>query len=355
MIKNPLPLGSPGRVALIGAGAFGRFCIDAYLDAPDLHVVAAADPNPDALAGITSPTVRRQRDWRLLVADPEIEIIHVATPPFLRGDVILAALAAGRSVFAEKPLALTLAEVDRLVAAADEQGATLGIDYVMRHLPAYDALERLAGSRLFGALQSISFANFAQNVPPDHWFWRRELGGGILVEHGVHFFDAYGRVAGPAAEVWGTAPRESAIDVGVRYAGGALGRYYHEFAFPPAIERTVGISMFERGRIEIDGWIPERLTGVALAPAEAVSWVADLPALAVREDGELTRFSVEFPHREQQYREAIVAGMRDVVHRHRDRSWPLRVSAVDARESLALALAAQQAVDSAERVSLSDS
>lgn len=339
----------PGRVALVGAGAFGRFCLDVYSGAPDLSVVAVADPSAAALARVEAIGARLETDWRSLLDDDGIEVIHVATPPYLRADVIEAAFDAGKSVFCEKPLALSLPDADAMIAQAAARDLALSVNYVMRYQPAYVLLERLASSGLVGSLRTISFQNFAQLVPPGHWFWDRAKSGGIFVEHGVHFFDAYARVAGSPLEIHGTAPRLEAVDVTIWYAGGALGRFYHEFAFPHALEQTLGISLFERGSVEIEGWIPERMSGSVLASSEEVRAVAEDTGINVHiTEDTATRFAASFPNRQASYRAAILSGMRDVLRRHRDPSYQMMVTPADARASLALALAAQEAASRAQ-------
>ena len=185
--------------------------------------------------------------------------------------------------------------------------------------------------------------------------WDTEKSGGILVEHGVHFFDAYGQIAGAPEEVWGSAPRKEAVQVTVRYVSGAIGHYFHEFAWPQNVERTHGIMFFEHGYVEIDGWIPERVHGKADAPAAALEALVRplCPSLEVREDSGATSFEVRFPDRQAAYRSAIVDGMRDLIAKHRGPSHRMVVSAHDARDSLSLALGAQRAVETGgrERVS----
>lgn len=336
----------PARVALLGAGAFGRFCLEAYQKSPDIQVLWLSDPSRAALDTINAPGVRKEAGWETLAADERVEVVHLATPPHVRAEVAFAALEAGKSVFCEKPLALTLSEADAMIEAAARHDVALGVDYVMRHQPAFHLLEALAASGCFGQVRSLSVQNFAQAVPPGHWFWDRSQSGGILVEHGVHFFDAYGRVAGIPTCVWGSLPRREAIEVTVRYNRGAVGRYYHEFAFPREVERTTGTVFFERGYVEIDGWIPTRVHGEVLACTEAVQEVADqlrLPLTVVQDRA--TRFEILFGNREESYQAAIVSGMRDAIQRHRDRGYRMEVPPEDARASLALALAAQQAAE----------
>jgi predicted dehydrogenase len=331
----------------VGAGGFGRFCLDAYRRAGDISVAAVADPNLAGTALPTHPDVVVAADWRELLDDPAIEVIHLATPPLLRAEIAVPALQAGKSVFCEKPLALTLREADEMLEAARDAGRSVGVDYVLRHHPAFEVVVRLSESGLLGPVRTFSLQNFAQALPADHWLWDRERSGGILVEHGVHFFDAYGRVAGAPEDVRGSAPRQEAVDVTVRYAGGAIGRYYHEFAWPRRVERTHGIVLFERGHLEIDGWIPERVHGRVEAPAAALDDLVRplCPALELREEDGVAAFDVRFPDRQAAYGAAIAAGMRDVVASHRAPSHRLVVSAHDARESLALALRARHAVE----------
>jgi len=343
----------PGRVAVIGAGAFGRFCIDAYRRSGDIEVVVAVDPDGSALAQVNGPGIRRETRWQAVLTDETVEVLHLATPPWIRGAIAGAALRAGKSVFCEKPLALTIEEADAMIAATRQSGAALGVDYVLRHLPAYRMLEALASTGLFGSPCTVSLQNFAQLVPTGHWFWERNRSGGILVEHGVHFFDAYGRLAGKPRSTYATHPHQEAVSVLVQYEGGVAGRFYHEFAFPQEVERTEGIFFFERGYMEIEGWIPTRLQGRVLAPAEEVRRLAGRLgiSMAVREDA-ATCFEVSWPDRERSYQEAIVAGMRDMIRRHRDPGYTMTVQPEDARASLVLALAAQRAADTGRSVKL---
>lgn len=343
---RPSPVSPPACVALVGAGGFGQFCLDAYRRAGGISVAAVADPNLAGTAPRTQPGLVITADWHDLLDDPGIEVIHLATPPVIRAEVAVPALQAGKSVFCEKPLALSLGEADEMLDAARLAGRSVGVDYVLRHHPAFALVAQLSASELFGPLRTFSLQNFAQLLPDDHWMWDPEKSGGILVEHGVHFFDAYGQIAGAPEEVWGSAPRKEAVEVTVRYAKGAIGRYYHEFAWPQTVERTQGIMFFERGYVEIDGWIPERVHGKVVASAAEVEAVVrpSYPSVELGEDSGATTFDVRFPDREDAYLSAIVDGMVDLVAKHRHPSHRMVVSAQDARDSLSLALTARSAV-----------
>jgi predicted dehydrogenase len=352
---HPSPVSPSACVAVAGAGGFGQFCLEAYRQTGDISVAAVADPNLAGSVPPTHPELSITADWRNLLDVPTIEVIHLATPPFLRAEIAVPALKAGKSVFCEKPLALSLREADEILDAARLAGRSVGVDYVLRHHPAFEFVARLSASSLFGPLRTFSLQNFAQVLPGDHWMWDIEKSGGILVEHGVHFFDVYGQIAGAPEEVWGSAPRKEAVQVTVRYVSGAIGRYYHEFAWPQKLERTHGIMFFEHGYIEIDGWIPDRVHGRVDAPAAALEAVVSplCPLFEVREDSSAVSFDVRFPDRQAAYRSAIVDGMRDLIAKHRGPSHRMVVSAHDARHSLSLALGARRAVETGGRERLS--
>src|SRR5690606_14636556 len=82
-------------------------------------------------------------------------------------------------------------------------GVRLTVDYVMRHNPFWDAAARLRRDGVLGRLLQMDLVNHAAglDLPPDHWFWDPAQSGGIWVEHGVHFFDAFAWVAGAPGDV----------------------------------------------------------------------------------------------------------------------------------------------------------
>lgn len=343
----------PARVGLIGAGAFGRFCVDAYQLASDIDVVAVADPDPTALSMVPGESLRRELDWMRVVEAPDIEAVHIVTPPHVRRPVVEAALAAGKSVFCEKPPALSLTELDAMFATARDHNVVFGADYVMRHHPAYRFLFALAQTDILGKPHTVSFVNLAQAVPEDHWFWDRERSGGIFVEHGIHFFDAYAQILGPPRSVSASLPRRESVLANVDYVSGAVGTYFHEFAYPSVVERAQSILGFDRATLQMDGWIPTRLTGTVLSGTSALHTIAggmDLTFEAT--DSGRTTFVANFPNRQLHYEQAIVSGIRDLVRCHRDAAHRLTPTAGEIRDSLALALAARRAADSGASVVL---
>src|SRR5580765_7189117 len=85
---HPSPVSPPASVAVAGAGGFGQFCLEAYRQTGDISVAAVADPNLAGSAPRAHPELSITADWRTLLDIPTIEVIHLATPPFLRPEKI---------------------------------------------------------------------------------------------------------------------------------------------------------------------------------------------------------------------------------------------------------------------------
>jgi predicted dehydrogenase len=335
----------PVRIGIVGMGDFGLFCMEAFGRSDSLRVVAAADPRPD-LAQRANQVSRAGlfSDWRDLIAQPSVEVVHVATPPWTHAEIAAEAAAAGKSAFVEKPLALSLDDVDRTVAAFESRALTLGINYVMRHSPIYRFLIDLCRTGLLGSARRISLDNGAQATPAGHWFWDRSKSGGILVEHGVHFFDVFRQISGDSKAVR-TVDGGARILAEVEYNSGCWGSVYHDFTLDTRVEHANVAFVFTEGTAEVGGWIPETLEVRAIAPGAQPAWqevLARHSAAKAQFDGAIVTASMRVGDRRQAYLDAITAGMLQVARAHRHRDFQPDVTPADARASLALAIDAQR-------------
>ena len=201
--SKPLGLG------LVGCGGFGRFALAAVADLPGVEVRAVTDVDPDRAGAVAAefgagvvPGVDS------LLAEPTVDVVMIATPPVTHGSMTRAAAEAGKHVFCEKPLATTLPDATAAIEAASRHDIKLTVDYVMRWNPLYWLIQRLQALRraddepVLGRLRRFAVENLAgdERLPADHWFWDRVTSGGILIEHGVHFFDAASWLFGDTAD-----------------------------------------------------------------------------------------------------------------------------------------------------------
>ena len=343
--------------------------------------MAVADRDPERAAALAAAHRLDAVSPERLLHDDRVGMVAVATPPAGHAPLVLEALAAGRHVFCEKPLATRLEDATAVLRATARPGAPrLTVDYVLRRNPLYALLDRLR-RELLGPPRRFALENLAsdEHLGPDHWFWDREVSGGILVEHGVHFFDACAFLLGSQPELVQAveaARPGGPVDTVVataRHPGGATASFAHAFARPARAELQWTTLDWGSARATLAGWIPVELQLEAWAGAPALGLLQRLAAdaattLAVpgyRPSG-AERLKVELVQLARQaggdhhlrlwgtlggaaakarvYRESVRAGLADLLAAIADGGQPL-VTPADAWRSLAVALAAQEAAD----------
>jgi len=372
---------TPLRIGLIGYRGFGAFCTEAYHQAGDGAVVAFAGRDVQAMKETAEKcgVPRTYTDWRAMIADPEVELVHIVTPPDKHAEMAIAALQAGKHVLIEKPIAVTDEEANAILAAAEKSGRVAGINYVMRYDPLYQHVVQIAREGWLGELTHVGFENYAsdEGLDNDHWFWNGDQSGGIFVEHGVHFFDIIGHIVdSPARRVVGQTwnrddgtNKEDRVFATVTYANGVDATYYHAFNRPGALERQTAHFAFERGHVTLEGWIPRALHLEAIISEDTLEGMcALLPTLTVTHEFPKghgvrghgrdypVRYRVQTTERlgtpTDIYRQAVVDALADVAAAVRDPQHKLLVSAVDGAASLKVATAARRSALTGQAVDL---
>ncbi|TXK18641.1 Gfo/Idh/MocA family protein [Homoserinibacter sp. GY 40078] len=201
-MSTPAPL----RVALIGTAFMGRAHSQAWRVAPrmfelprepEMAVIVGRDPER------TEATARQQgwreavTDWRDVVERDDIDVIDICTPGDSHAEIALAALAAGKHVLCEKPLANTVAEAE-LMAAAARDAAELGVlamcGFSYRRTPAIALMQRIVAEGRLGEIRHVR-AQYLQDWisdPDAPLTWRldkEKAGSGALGDIGAHIID----------------------------------------------------------------------------------------------------------------------------------------------------------------------
>ena len=254
------------KFGLIGCGSFGRFCLRALSALQEIRVLAVADTD-GILASKTAQEfgVRSYDDPNQLISNPDIEMIHMVTPPDTHYELSIAALRNGKHVICEKPLALSLDEADEMLQLAAQTGKILPVNFILRYVPLVDMVKKIIASQILGEPIRAYFENYAtdENLKASHWFWDKDKSGGIFVEHGVHFFDLYSHWFGDAELVWAftenrvSTRQEDRVFCFLRYDSGVLANHYHGFDQPKVIDRQIHHLLFEQGDMVVHGWVPE--------------------------------------------------------------------------------------------------
>ena len=160
---------------MIGAGFAGAAHVEALRRIPGVHVAAIAASSTDSATAAAARLGigRATGDYRELVADPRIDVIHNCTPNDLHLEVNLAALEAGKHVLSEKPLGLDGNETGRLVAAAADAPGTTGVCFNYRHYPMVAEVRERLGQ---GPAPHLVQGTYLQDwlLAQDDWNWRLE-------------------------------------------------------------------------------------------------------------------------------------------------------------------------------------
>jgi predicted dehydrogenase len=343
-------MAEPLGVGLVGAGAFGEFCLAAFADMPELRIAAVADTDSKrAEVSARKYGTAAYSSLDALLADDSVQIVALNTPPFLHAEQGLAILNVGKHLFCEKPLALSADEGESLLHAAESNGVRLTVDYVMRRNPLWQAAARLRESGILGKLLHFDLANHAAglNLPPSHWFWDASKSGGIWIEHGVHFFDAAAWVAGTAGSVIasqafrrddGAVDRVECI---ARY-GDTAAHFYHGFTHDGQTEQTTAKLTFERAFLTLHEWVPTRLQIITPLDADALAPYLPDGVTAVTLDGQ-TLMTATLTEKSAVYRQCIQNGISDLAQAVLNPSHPLSVTGQHGLDSLVTAIAAQTA------------
>ena len=147
-------------------------------------------------------------DWRELAVDKELDAIYVATPVHLHAPQTIAAAESGKHVLCEKPMALNVAECDRMLAACRANNVKLGVAYYRHFYPVIDRIKAVIESGEIGAPVLVQINAFEWfNPQADHprsWLIRKDLaGGGPMFDFGCHRIEVLANIFGGIKQVTG--------------------------------------------------------------------------------------------------------------------------------------------------------
>jgi predicted dehydrogenase len=211
------------RIALVGAGQFGRRHIETLRNEPRCELVAVADP---AYTGENAFA-----DYRRMLDQVKPDGVIIATPNSLHVEVGLACVERGVPMLVEKPIADTVAASKRLVAAAEAARVPLLVGHHRRHNPIVEKAREIVQGGGIGRLAAVATLWLVRK--PDEYYdvaWRREAGGGPLLINCIHDVDDLRYICGEIDEVralLSSGMRDFRVEdtaaIALRFANGALG------------------------------------------------------------------------------------------------------------------------------------
>ena len=217
-----------------------------------------------------------------VLGDPEINAVYVATPPGGHAAYALAAAAAGKACYVEKPMARDGGECQRMNQAFADAGLPLFVAYYRRLLPRWVKVKQLLDAGRLGTLTHVDYRMTRRHRPARQTEWRldpAQAGGGLILDLGSHLLDLLDHLLGPLRDVAGHARNHSANAVEdttvMTFTAGrdTLGTATWNFA-GPAMEDVLTLTG-TAGRLTISCFGNEPF---ALAPADGPAETFDLPS-----------------------------------------------------------------------------
>ena len=177
------------KVGIIGSQFEADIHACAFKIAPqEAEVVAVASPTPGNAAALARKydIPRVFTDYRKMLQEPDIEMITIAAPNYLHAEMAIACAEAGKHIVCEKPLAMTVAEGEQMLAGARQHGVLLMYAEELFFTPKYVKAKEMADAGAFGKVHMVkqSEKHFGPHSP---WFWDvRRSGGGAFMDLGCH-------------------------------------------------------------------------------------------------------------------------------------------------------------------------
>ena len=279
------------RIGIVGLGFMGRVHYDTYTKLPEAQVVAVCDADPRRAAGDLSDTwgnvdkgatrqlpmdrIKGTCDHAELFANPDVDVIDICLPTPAHVEIATAALATGKHVLCEKPLARNLAETRDMARLAERAQVVAMVNHQYRYLPIRRRVKELIDEGYIGEPQSVSMIVFNSNLTDPEgtrftWLMEADKAGGMLRAFGSHYIDTLRWWLGEIDAVAGTtgtmvkrrrlpdSTNTASVDADDNFAfllqfkGGAIGSVHYSSTAPIDAGESVTISGSE-GMLIVEG------------------------------------------------------------------------------------------------------
>jgi glucose-fructose oxidoreductase len=180
-------------VALVGLGYYST----------DLLAPALQQTKECYLAGIVTGTPSKAESWKkqynipdkniynyqnfdTIANNPDIDVVYVVLPPSMHREYVVRAANAGKHVWCEKPMAISVQECQEMIDMCKKNKRSLAIGYRLHHEPNTQEYQRIVNKNLLGKVQKLNCAAGYRDDRTNHWKQKKEMGGGVMYDMGVY-------------------------------------------------------------------------------------------------------------------------------------------------------------------------
>lgn len=251
------------RIGVIGLGFMGSTHLEAYQKVRGFKLAAVASSSEKKLAGDLSEVggnlsrgggvlefgaAARYRKAEDLVSDPHVEAVDICTPTNLHKPLAMRALANGKHVLVEKPMALSGEDCSEMISAAESAGRVLMVAQVLRFFPEYVAARDKIASGALGRVRAATFRRCCAAPLWGRWLKDRERSGGGVLDLLIHDLDYCQHLFGKPRLIRATGAED--LEAGIDFVEARLdygdgvpvtisGGWHHPASFPFSMEFTI--------------------------------------------------------------------------------------------------------------------
>lgn len=176
-------------VALVGLGYYSTDLLAPGLQLTDNCYLAGIVTGTPAKAerwkkqyNIPDKNIYNYQNFESLANNPAIDVVYIVLPPSMHAEYSIKGAQAGKHVWCEKPMAMTAAECQSMIDAANRNKVQLTVGYRMHHEPNTQKIMTYARTLPYGKLKSLSAAAGYREGRTDHWKQKKEMGGGAMYD-----------------------------------------------------------------------------------------------------------------------------------------------------------------------------
>ena len=174
------------RFALFGAGRIGRMHAENLVRRADARLLYVVDTKPDAARALAEPLGAKPADTDTALRDPNVDAVLIATSTGSHADLSIAAAKAGKAIFCEKPVDLTLARVQACIKAVNKARVPMFVGFNRRFDPSFRELKHRLDAGTVGRLEQVIITNRDPGLPELRFL---ASSGGLFLDFTIHDFD----------------------------------------------------------------------------------------------------------------------------------------------------------------------
>jgi myo-inositol 2-dehydrogenase / D-chiro-inositol 1-dehydrogenase len=172
--------------ALFGAGRIGKMHAENLVRRSDAKLLYVVDPKPEAARALAEPLGAKQATEAQAFGDPAVQAVLIASSTGSHADLSIAAAKAGKAIFCEKPVDLTLPKVEKCIAAVKKAKVPMFVGFNRRFDPSFRALKKRLDDGAIGKVEQVIITNRDPGLPEMRFL---ATSGGLFLDFTIHDFD----------------------------------------------------------------------------------------------------------------------------------------------------------------------